>query len=216
MKTIAIFGGSGGLGSPLCELFVKNNNFNVIKLSSKDVDVSSKKSTDIFFNTNDVDIVINLTAYNHDSFIHKYTEEKIIELEKQIDVNVKGFTNILSSCLPKMRSKKYGRIISTSSIVADNPVMGTSIYGASKKFMESMIATCALENGSNGITSNAIQLGYFDGGLLYKLNEENRDKIKQTIPLKRWGKIEELYDTCMFLINTEYVNGSVIKINGGI
>jgi len=216
MKTIAIFGGSGGLGTPLCNLLTQNNNFNVIKISSKDVNISSREEVESFFLKNKIDIIINLAAYNYDSFIHKYTPEKEFELNKQIDINIKGAINILASSLPYMRKNKYGRIIFASSIVASRPVIGTSIYGACKNFIESLIKTCSLENANNNITANTIQLGYFDGGLLYKLNEEFREKIKETIPSKRWGSIEELYSSIMYLIDTPYVTGTTISINGGI
>ena len=214
MNTVAVFGGSGGLGTKLCELL--NNDFNVIKISSKDVDICSREEVESFFSKNKIDIVINLAAYNYDSFIHKYTIDKEFELNKQINVNIKGCVNILTSSLPYMRKNKYGRIIFTSSIVASRPVVGTSIYGACKNFMESLIKTCSLENANNNITANTIQLGYFDGGLLYKLNEQSREKIKETIPSKRWGSIEELHSSILYLINTPYVTGTTININGGI
>lgn len=216
MKTIAIFGGSGGLGIPLCNLLSQNDNFNVIKISSKDVNICCREEVESFFSKNNIDIIINLAAYNFDSFLHKYTAEKEFELNKQIDVNIKGAINILASALPYMRKHKYGRIIFASSIVASRPVIGTSIYGACKNFIESLIKTCSLENANNNITANTIQLGYFDGGLLYKLNEESREKIKETIPSKRWGSIDELYSTITYLINTPYVTGTTININGGI
>ena len=132
MNTVAVFGGSGGLGTKLCELL--NKDFNVIKISSKDVDICSREEVESFFSKNKIDIVINLAAYNYDSFIHKYTIDKEFELNKQINVNIKGGVNILASSLPYMRKNKYGRIIFASSIVASRPVIGTSIYGACKNF----------------------------------------------------------------------------------
>jgi len=69
---------------------------------------------------------------------------------------------------------------------------------------------------SKNVTCNTIQLGYFDGGLTYNIPEEFRNQILETIPAKRWGTIEELENTVRFLINTPYINGTSIKINGGI
>lgn len=215
-KIVAVFGGSGGLGTSICDLFTKDDQFHLIKLSSKDVDVCSKEQVDSFFAANPVDVVVNLVAYNHDSFVHKYGIEKQNELQKQLDVNIKGTVNLLSACLPHMRKNKYGRVICASSVVAEKPVVGTAVYAASKNFIESLMSTCAIENGSCGITCNTIRLGYFDGGLLYKVNEVFREQIKQTIPLKRWGTTEELYSAIQFLISNEYVNGSVLKIDGGL
>lgn len=215
-KQIVIFGSTGGLGSQITELFEKENNFEIHKPESDIVDISKRQVVENFFSDNDIDIVLNLAAYNFDSFIHKYSADIDKEIDRQVSVNVKGSVNILSSCLPKMRNNKFGRIIFASSIVTDMPIFGTSIYGGSKGFNEQLIKTTCLENAAYGITANAIQLGYFDGGLLYKIDEQTREKIRNMIPMKRWGTAQELFDTIMYLINTPYVNGSILKIAGGL
>lgn len=215
-KQIAIFGHSGGLGSQITDFFKKENNFEIHRLDSQNLDISKREAVERFFSDQDIDIVLNLAVYNFDSFIHKYSMDKDTEIEKQLNVNIKGSVNILASCLPKMRENNFGRIIFASSIAADNPILGTSIYSASKSFIESIMKTTCLENASYGITANAVQLGYFDGGLLYKIDEQTREKIKNRIPMKRWGTIQELFDTIMYLINTPYVNGSALKITGGL
>jgi NAD(P)-dependent dehydrogenase (short-subunit alcohol dehydrogenase family) len=212
---ICLFGGSGGLGKQLSVL-MEQEKYDIVSLSSKDLDLTNKKEVDIFFEKNDIDVVVNLAVYNYDCFIHKYNTENLSHYDKQIKVNINGSLNILSACLPKMRSKKYGRIVFASSIVSDNPQLGTSIYSASKKYNESLIKSCCIENAVHNITANTIQLGYFDGGLLYKIDEDKRNTIKNNIPMKRWGTVEELKNTIIFLINTPYVNGSVIKIAGGL
>lgn len=213
-KTIALFGGTGGIGLELKKKLDKK--YNVLSLGSKDVNIVSKIEVEKFFEDNDCDIIINLSCYNYDSFLHKYTQEKQEELEKQLDVNVKGTVNIVSSCLKNMRHKKYGRIILASSILSEKVVPGTSIYSASKSFIESIARTCAIENINHNITCNSIQMGYFDGGLTYKIPENIREKIIQEIPSKRLGTIDELYNTIEFVINTPYINGTNIKINGGL
>lgn len=214
MKNLVLFGATGGLGGKLKETLAKK--YNVISLGSKDVNITDKSSVDNFFNSNDVDIVINMAAYNYDCLIHKYDLNKIELASKQIEVNINGNVNILSSCLPKMRQKKYGRVIAASSVLADKPIIGTSIYSASKSFIETLYKTAALENINSNITCNTIQLGYFDGGLVYKIQEDVRQKIVDSIPAKRLGTIEELQNTIQYLIDTPYINGSTIKINGGL
>ena len=61
-----------------------------------------------------------------------------------------------------------------------------------------------------------MQLGYFDGGLTYKIPETFRDTIKNNIPAKRWGMIDELHNTIDYLIETGYITGQNINISGGI
>ena len=76
--------------------------------------------------------------------------------------------------------------------------------------------TIAIENASKNITANCIQLGYMDGGLTYTLNEEFLKHIIETIPCKRLGTPKEISDTIEFLINNSYVNGTTIKLTGGL
>jgi NAD(P)-dependent dehydrogenase (short-subunit alcohol dehydrogenase family) len=115
-----------------------------------------------------------------------------------------------------MRENNYGRIILSSSILADHPVISTSIYAGCKGFIDSLTKTVSVENANKNININSLQLGYFDGGLTYKIPESFREKIKNNIPAKRWGTIEELYNTINYMINTGYFTGQNVNISGGI
>ena len=208
-KKLVIFGGTGGLVKHLPE-------YDVIPLGSKSVDVTDFKSTSEFFKNNDIDIVINLSGYNYNSPIHKYNNATINEVTKQTDVVIKGTMNILSACLPHMRNKGYGRIILTSSILSSKPVFGTAVYAGCKAFIDNLIKTVTIENLSKGITCNSLQLGYMDGGLTYEVPEPFITSVKNSIPLKRWGTIEEIANAVKYFINTEYTSGHALKINGGL
>jgi NAD(P)-dependent dehydrogenase (short-subunit alcohol dehydrogenase family) len=213
---IALFGATGGLGSKLFEKLKLKDNYEIISVGSKDVDITDYNQVKLFFENNDIDIVINLAGINYDKFLHKITENDLDSIKKSIDVNIIGAINIISCCLQKMRLKNYGRIILTSSVLAEKPVVATSIYSGCKGFIDSFTKTIALENANKNISCNTIQLGYFDGGLTYKINESIRDNIKNTIPMNRWGSIDELNNLIELLINTPYITGTNIKINGGI
>jgi NAD(P)-dependent dehydrogenase (short-subunit alcohol dehydrogenase family) len=214
MKTIALFGSTGGLGNQILPLL--NNKYKVIGVCSKDVDVTNINQVKTFFETNKVDIVINLTGFNFDMFAHKINENSLEHVNKQIDVNIKGTVNIVSNCLSYMREQQYGRIILVSSVLADHPVVSTSIYSGCKGFVDSFTKTVALENANKNINCNSLQLGYFDGGLTYKIPKNFRDTIRNNIPAKRWGEILELYNTIDYLIETGYITGQNINISGGI
>jgi NAD(P)-dependent dehydrogenase (short-subunit alcohol dehydrogenase family) len=215
MKTIALFGASGGLGSQLLPLL--ETKYNVIGLNSSDIDVTNYAQVNKFFETNNIDIVVNLSGYNFDIFAHKIAGYDVLtQIDKQIDINIMGTINIVSNCLNKMREQQFGRIILVSSVLADHPVISTSVYSGCKGFVDSFTKTVALENANKNINCNSLQLGYFDGGLTYKIPENFRDTIKNNIPSKRWGMITELYNTIDYMIETGYITGQNINISGGI
>lgn len=211
MKTIVLFGGSGGLGSKLVPLLEKK--YNVISLSSKDVDIRNTKVVNEFFSNNSFDIIINLSGINYNSFIHKLNPiDNLDEIKDVIDTNIYGTINVLSSCLPIMRGKKYGRVILISSVLTEKITIGTGLYASSKAFIDTITKVTSLENISYNITCNSLQLGYFDGGMTHKIDES----IKEKIGLKRFGYIDELYKTINYLIETEYITGQNINISGGL
>lgn len=209
---VAIIGASGGLGTKLSERLKPD--FDVIPLSSKELDITDRGQLSSFFSTNELGIVINLAGYNFDCFLHKYNDANFNELDKQIDIVTKGGVNILNACLPGMRARGFGRIVYFSSIVVSKPVVGTSVYSASKAFLEALMRSCAVENAAKGITSNTIQLGYFNAGLTNKIPASIQDKLKCNIPSRRWGELNELENVVRCLIQTEYINGTTLKVTG--
>lgn len=213
MKRVLILGGTGGLGKQLAP---KLSDYQVTALGSSDLDMRDQQKVSEYFKNNPADIVINLSGYSRDSFIHKLGSHSKEAIDNQIDINIKGNLYILGACLSSMRENGYGRVIMISSVLAEKPVVSTGVYSGCKGFLDSLAKTVAVENMSKNVTCNTIQLGYFDGGLTYNIPEEFRNNILQSIPAKRWGTIEELENTVRFLINTPYINGTSVKINGGI
>ena len=210
MKCV-IFGGSGGLGKVLTKDLEEK--YEVVSLSSKDVDITDRQQVEEFFKKNQADIVVNMSVFNHDAFAHKVDPELV---KKQVHVNVLGAVNVVSCALPYMRQNQFGRIVLMSSVLADNPVVSTGIYAGSKGFVESYAKCVSLENASKNVTCNCIQLGYFDAGLTYRIPEQFRESIVKNIPMKRLGTTKELTSTINYLIDNGYVTGTSIKINGGL
>ena len=114
-----------------------------------------------------------------------------------------------------MRNKKYGRIIYISSVLSKKPIRGTGIYSASKAFCDNLIKTYSLENSKYGITSNSMQLGYFEGGLTDKVPSNILEGVLSKISLKRLGNAVEIAELIKTIIKTEYINGTNISITGG-
>lgn len=214
MKTIAVFGATGGLGQKLIPMLKLN--YNVIALGSKDVDLTSLTEVKLFFNTHNIDIVLNLSGKKYDVFLSQIDDKDSEEISSMLDVNILGNINLLSGCLPKMIENKYGRIILISSIFSNLNVPKNSIYSASKAFVDRLASSANKENIKYGITCNSIQLGYWDGGMCYRVDEDLQMKAKNKIGLKRWGKTEELYNTINYIVENEYVCGSNLKIDGAL
>jgi NAD(P)-dependent dehydrogenase (short-subunit alcohol dehydrogenase family) len=210
MKKILLFGGTGGLGTQLHSKL--SNEYECISVGSKKCDVTNEQSVIKTLNEINPDIVIYLSVKNIDGLIHKQTNENVLN---QLDVNLIGFLNVLRNCTQFMRDQKFGRIIYISSVLSKKPIRGTGIYSASKAFCDNLIKTYSLENSKYGITSNSIQLGYFDGGLTEKVPNDILQNVKNSIPLKRLGNTEEMAELIKTIIKTEYINGTNISITGG-
>jgi len=211
MKTVLILGGSGGIGKVLTEIM--KDKYNVTSLSSKNLDVRNRKECDIYFKTNHFDIVVNLAAYNANGFTHSIG---YIDTANQVDTNVWGTLNVVQLCLKHFMRERGGNIILASSILADKAQVGTSIYSATKGFIESYVRTVAAENFNKNVYINAIQLGYFEKGLTETISEDIQQEIMKNIPARRWGRIEEVYNTIEYILNTSYVSGQTLRINGGL
>jgi NADP-dependent 3-hydroxy acid dehydrogenase YdfG len=214
MKKIVVFGGTGGVGQKLIPFLEQK--YQVTALGSKNVDVTSFEELKNFFTGHEFDIVLNMSGLKYDVFLSKISEEDQKSINDMIDVNIKGNINIVSTCLPKMIEKKYGRIISISSVFSELNVPKNSIYCATKAFVDRFISNANKENIKYGITCNSIQLGYWDGGMCHRVEEKYQEMAKEKIGLKRWGSIEELYNTVNYVVDNEYVCGVNLRIDGGL
>jgi NAD(P)-dependent dehydrogenase (short-subunit alcohol dehydrogenase family) len=214
MKKIVVFGGTGGVGQKLIPFLEQK--YQVTALGSKNVDVTSFEELKNFFTDYEFDIVLNMSGLKYDAFLSKITEEDQKSINDMINVNIKGNINIVSTCLPKMIEKRYGRIISISSVFSELNVPKNSIYCATKAFVDRFISNANKENIKYGITCNSIQLGYWDGGMCHRVEEKYQEMAKEKIGLKRWGSIEELYNTVNYIVDNEYVCGANLRIDGGL
>ena len=157
-------------------------------------------------------VLINCAGISYNSFGHKADIE---QWDKVIDVNLKGTFNVIRCILPIMRQQNYGRIISLSSVVSKFPTPGVSAYAASKAGLIGLTKSLAIENASRGITVNTINLGYVNIGMgINDVPPAYQEKMRTRIPNGRFCNPEEIMNTIEYLINTEYINGSAVDING--
>ena len=157
--------------------------------------------------------LINCAGNNYNSFGHK---ANIDNWKQVINVNLIGTFNVIREVLPVMREEGYGRIINFSSIVAQMGIPGTSAYAASKAGLWGITKSIAVENAAKGITINNLNLGYFDIGMIKDVPEKFQAIIKEKIPTGNFGNPKNIFNAVKFLIETDYINGTSIDINGAI
>jgi len=226
---ILITGASKGVGEFLFEKFQQNNSevigtYNTtfkkgeLNNSMFQVDVSDFRQVENWIagiegRLNNI-VLLNCAGINYNSFAHKAEIEK---WNRVLEVNLMGTFNVIRSVLPYMRKQKYGRIINFSSVTAQMGTMGISAYAASKSGLWGMTRSIAVENGSLGITINNINLGYANIGMgINALTENFSETIKSRIPSKEFCPPEDIFSTVQFLINTGYITGTSIDLNGGL
>ena len=133
-----------------------------------------------------------------------------------IDVSLNGFFNVTQPLLLPMIGKRWGRIISISSVAAITGNRGQTNYAAAKAGLHGATKSLALEVGSRGITVNAIAPGIIESTMTENLFD--KDTIKRLVPIGRAGKPEEVADLVAFLASDKagYISGQIISINGAM
>lgn len=161
-----------------------------------------------------LDILVNNAGVFRDSVV--WNMEKSF-WDDVISTNLTGVFLCTKHAISLMREKEWGRIVNISSVVGQIGTFGASNYAASKAGVFGLTKAAAKEVAKKNITVNCIALGYIEAGMNTRLPEELRQKILQDIPMKRFGKIEEVANSVVFLCTEEaaYITGQVIHVNGG-
>ena len=181
-------------------------------VSKEEEVVAMIKKTKERFGT--VDILVNNAGVHEDSVIWKMDRNI---WNKVISTNLTGAFFCTKHVVPIMREKGWGRIINISSVVGQIGIFGASNYAASKSGLFGFTKAVAKEVANENITVNCITLGYIEAGMNLRLPEKIRQRVLQEIPMKRFGKIEEVAGPIVFLCTDEaaYITGQIIHINGG-
>lgn len=162
-----------------------------------------------------VDILVNNAGINRDNLILKMSEE---EFDAVIDTDLKGVFNCLKQVSRIMLKQKSGRIINISSVVGVMGNAGQVNYAAAKAGVIGMTKSLARELGSRGITVNAIAPGFIETEMTDVLSDAVKENALTQIPLKRFGKVEDVAETVAFLASEKaaYITGQTIHVDGGM
>lgn len=161
---------------------------------------------------NDI-VLIHCAGNNFNSMLHKLDLENWNDV---INTNLTSSFLLSKHLLPLMRKQNYGKIIFFSSVVSLLGPIGTAAYASAKSGLWGLTKTISTENVSKNITCNTINLGYFDIGMISEIPQKILDTIIDSIPMKKLGKPDDILRTVKYLIDTDYITGSMININGGL
>jgi 3-oxoacyl-[acyl-carrier protein] reductase len=162
-----------------------------------------------------LDVLVNNAGTHDDAFLAQMKPESWREV---LAVNLDGVFHGCQAVLPTMISQHSGRIINISSLSALLAPPGQTNYAAAKGGVVSLTQSLAKEVARIGITVNAICPGYLETEMLVAMDDAARQRALAQIPMRRFGKPEEVAVAVRFLACAEaaYITGSVLKIDGGI
>lgn len=162
-----------------------------------------------------VDVLVNNAGITRDNLIMRMSDE---EFEEVIDVNLKGSFFMMREVSKVMLKQKSGKIVNISSVVGLMGNAGQTNYAASKAGVIGMTKSLARELASRKITVNAIAPGMIETDMTDVLSDSVKAKMMESIPLKTFGKAEDIANAVAFLAGEEsnYITGQVICVDGGM
>ena len=233
MKSVFVTGGSGGIGEKICEKFAKNGCFvgvgyNVNKEAAENlarkiggiavkINVSDSSSVTEAIEKfaercGEVDVLVNCagTALPIKTILDVSEEE----YDKTFDVNMKGIFLVTKAVLPHML-EKGGAIINVSSMWGIIGGSCEAVYSATKAAVIGFTKALAKEFAGANIRVNAIAPGYIETKMNSAFSENDKELIKEDIPLSRFGTSSDVAEAAIYLAEAEFVTGITLNVSGG-
>ena len=162
-----------------------------------------------------IDVIVNNAGILQDQTLEKMDEE---EFDKVIQVNMRGVYLCTKYAAEVMREQGSGVILNASSVVARFGNFGQTNYVAAKAGLEGMTKVWARELGKHGIRVNAVAPGFIQTDMIAGMPEKIIKMMEDKVPLKRWGKPENVADLYCFLASDEasYISGVILPVDGGV
>jgi len=180
------------------------------------IDLSSQESIkEAFAKAGPVDILVNNAAVTKDGLALRMKKD---DWDAVLATNLTGAFLAAQQVMQGMMKQRWGRIINISSIVGETGNPGQANYVASKAGLIGLTKSLAQEIASRNITVNAIAPGFIDTDMTAALSDELKQNMLGHIPLKRFGKPEDVAAAVKFLASEDagYITGAVLNVNGGM
>ena len=162
-----------------------------------------------------IDILVNNAGITRDNLFMRMKDE---EWDQVLAVNLTAAFRLSRAVLRGMMKKRWGRIISITSVVGETGNPGQGNYAAAKAGLVGMTKSLAAEVASRNITCNAVAPGFIETAMTDVLTPAQKEMISQRIPAGRMGSPAEIAAAVVFLASEEaaYVTGATLQVNGGM
>lgn len=240
-KTAIVTGGSRGIGRAICIALAKEG-ANIVTCYAKgaaaaeetvamckefgvqavavQADVAVKDDVEKLFEealkiTGTVEILVNNAGITRDGLVMRMSDD---DFNQVIDTNLRGAFYCMRAASKLMMKKRYGRIVTISSVVGVMGNAGQVNYAGSKAGVIGMTKSLAKELGSRNVTANAVAPGFITTDMTDGLSEAVKEQMAKAIPLGRMGQAEDVANAVAFLVSDKasYITGQVLHVDGGM
>jgi 3-oxoacyl-[acyl-carrier protein] reductase len=228
-RSVLVTGGNRGIGRAIAEAFLANGDRVAVTTRSGgapdgalDVrcDITDAEAVDAAFKEIEeahgpVEVLVANAGITADTLLLRMSDE---DWSSVIDTNLTGSFRLAKRAAKGMLRLRRGRIVFISSVVGLLGSAGQVNYAASKAGLVGMARSLARELGSRSITANVVAPGFIETDMTAVLTDEQKTTIKTQVPLGRYGAVDEVADTVLWLTGqgASYVTGAVIPVDGGL
>lgn len=162
-----------------------------------------------------LDVLVNNSGIRKDQLTATMS---LTEWNDVIATNLTGTFLMSKHAVLMMMKNRYGRIVNMSSVGGEIGLPGQANYAASKAGQVAISQTLSKEVAKRGITVNNVLPGFIDTELIADLPEEQRKEYMKDVPMRRFGKVEEVAHAVLFFASKEasYITGASVNVDGGL
>ena len=228
-RSVLVTGGNRGIGRAIAEAFLANGDRVAVTTRSGgapdgalDVrcDITDAEAVDAAFKEIEeahgpVEVLVANAGITADTLLLRMSDD---DWSSVIDTNLTGSFRLAKRAAKGMLRLRRGRVVFISSVVGLLGSAGQVNYAASKAGLVGMARSMARELGSRSITANVVAPGFIETDMTAVLTDEQKSLIKTQVPLGRYGSVDEIAQTVLWLTGdgAAYVTGAVIPVDGGL